>query len=262
MIQEIGDVPQVDAQPVMYCFISPDIFQTKVNLEYTLPYFNSDVNASNPIISNAIVSLLDKTNGDSINIPFMLGTYAIDSTVYRIKPGHTYILRARFDNKLLEANCIVPDTCPLFTSLSASKFSRLNFRNDTQYAYNIVAKWNDFPIQKNYYSIYFNGTEIFNTDTQITQEGNPVLLNDASNDGTELLVTHTTQDRRGQSTNSTYETCFLLNCDANFYEYHVRRYKFNRSDPFSEPVQMFSNVHNGIGCFGAFRMIKKTVLME
>lgn len=272
MIQEVGDVPYEPPRPVLYAFISPEEAEFNFTLYYSKPYFNSDLYTPFRSIENATMKLNDITSGDSILIPYLGSSYYFTSNQFPIKAGHTYRLQAKFSDTVIWAICQVPTQKVSFTSVDATKFIQRiggmmhggggGGTTDTVYRYNIIAKWNDLPNEKNYYSIGFQIGYLNGTDTAFSFDGDPKLLSDENNDGKELLITRTSNTERFSlgNQNADVEACFLLHCDRNFYEYHIRRILYQGgNDPFSEPVQMYSNVNNGLGCFGSYRKSQKSV---
>ena len=45
----------------------------------------------------------------------------------------------------------------------------------------------------------------------------------------------------------------LLTTDENYYKYHKSLSGYVGDDPFSEPTIVYSNIHNGLGVFAAYR---------
>jgi Domain of unknown function (DUF4249) len=59
-------------------------------------------------------------------------------------------------------------------------------------------------------------------------------------------------------------TVKLLNVNKDFYQNQISLETFSASDgnPFSEPVQVYSNIKNGLGCFGAYNISTKKVTFK
>ncbi len=56
----------------------------------------------------------------------------------------------------------------------------------------------------------------------------------------------------------------LHQVDKSYYLYAVsqQKYSLNRDNPFSEPVQVYSNVKNGFGLFSAYHWFRKEVVVD
>ena len=82
------------------------------------------------------------------------------------------------------------------------------------------------------------------------------MFSDTNKDG-EILSDKFEYYDYGFAGNTPTFNAYLVNTDIHYYEYHRRRLNYFGDDPFSEPLQQYSNVKGGLGVVCSFR---KTML--
>lgn len=252
------DIPKVEAQMVLFGFISPE--ENTINVELTLskPIFGGSngkgLGAFEPIKDASVIITNESGQAVTLNYVDTAEAYQVSQSVYKIEPGRTYTITAVSPTKSVKAVCTVPlDTVPL-TEFTSAKLGGAS-GNGTGPSFKHVCKWND-PIQTgNYYRLaiqqyYPNSPGGVNNDVY---NG---FFDDATQNG--KLFSATCEDYWYQP-DTNYREVYLLNTDIHYYEYMRRRVNYYGDDPFSEPFPQYSNVQNGLGVFCSFRRTKRSI---
>ncbi|WP_337044471.1 DUF4249 domain-containing protein [Emticicia sp. 17c] len=235
-------------------------------------------------VDNARVVLSDSKQ-NSVVIPYNKtdAVYMIDARRFPIKAGETYTLTAEATLGKIEANCTVPVEVAPITEYQIDTTS-VGQGEGVVKTFNINFKWQDITDQPNYYSTKINvlatmlvpearGNQYVYNPRLIRYNGywtedvaHELYQSDLNRDGKTIespkgIVSLYSEIVRANG--QTYPVKFggqksivtleVLNTDKNYYNYHRSVRNNNRQDdnPFAEPVPIFSNVKNGLGCFAA-----------
>ncbi|MDZ4666375.1 MAG: DUF4249 domain-containing protein [bacterium] len=251
-------VPQTDPLPVMFSFLSPESEGSAVTLTMSVPIFGSNSYGNFDPIANAQVTLSDN-NGNSKVMPYsILNTaYYLDQTEFKINPGMTYTIEAKFKEYTLKGTTTIPLVMVPFEEVIGEKLA--SDPNGTE-RYFLKMKWKDQASIKNYYRVNLEDFKSSTPgDTNAFSVGDK-MYSDEGKDGQILSDKYEYFDY-SLSGGAPSFNAYLLNTDIHYYEYHKRRLNYYGDDPFSEPVQQYSNVKGGLGVVCSYRKSKSQVLL-
>lgn len=258
------DLPETAPKPVLVCFISPEDSLIRVKLTNSVPLYTDNSKKYPYEITNAIITISD--GSITKNIPLFQDTigYQLSTTAFTIKPGSSYTLEVKIpDGRALKATTTVPaENFPPFNfSIEKNLVDSNEFGVNYEFIYEL--SWTDVPAVSNFYrSVIYNlfSDSVLGSDTTALAF-NELFESDMGKDGSVIKIT-------GQSNlfyvpgssipiNSSNYIAYLMLCNKDYFDYHKDLYSFSDLNPFSESKLNFSNVEGGIGCFGAYRLVKK-----
>ena len=166
------------------------------------------------------------------------------------------------DGRSVEAQCTVPAVNnTLSVRLDSSDAPRQGgggFPGGSK-LYRYEYTWQDAPGRSDYYrvagdvrnSLSSSSGSSYYISGPISWDGND-LVTDVGFDGTRL--TTTSDGRYFQREGGSILYAYLLTTDEAYYRYHatLRQSRESDSNPFAEPVLVYSNMKNGLGVFAAF----------
>jgi hypothetical protein len=278
-ITYIEDISDIKPKLVLFCFLVPQLDTTLVSITNSVPLFSSNKKMPERI-TNATVEI-SENNIEWVKLTFEEEhrLYMITQTVFPIKEGKTYYIRASAPGfETVSASCTVPffrETNPnLITEESINDVHGGQIFSELHYHH--YFEWDDFAGEENYYIFCEKGTYWFYlyeyddyedlplfpppTDSVLyhswgifyDENYNDCIYSDQGQDGKRmssvLINPWYTTDRASKPT--------LLQTDRSCYMFHKN---YDRYDPsmqyfMLEPMQFYSNVKNGYGVFGAFVM--------
>lgn len=258
------DLPDHQPKLVAYCFLNPHDTMIIAKVYRSNPLFSmvSSNSADNiEILSNATVLL--EHNEASVVIPFdiSLQQYMLPAAVFPIVPGETYHLKVMADGFTpIHAQTTVPRDK---VTISSHKINTILSQNEAEQTENhslVEVQWHDISSETNFYAIVIN--EQFTIDDNTNNE--PLVFNypvhrayisDSGSDG-EVIVYRTEIYTNFHEPNTIEDKgifIYLLNCTRDYFLYHRSLQNgAGSSDPFSEPTMVYSNIENGLGCFGSY----------
>lgn len=228
-----------------------------------------------PRITNASAKLFDSNNN-------LLGTFEHDSAgIYKLpgfipQAGNFYHLKVT-DNvhNDVDATAYLPSIVNINEIDTLSKGNNMNFQ----------IRFDDNPNEINYYAItilqmayYFNGMgysasstdgmctnqmEVRNGESDI--EGNKCgiifLFDDKTFNGQEF--TFSADQYIFEDADCTTFVLSLRNISEDYFNYKLTNDLYNeiQPDPFSQPVQVYSNIENGFGIFAGYSISKQTIVI-
>jgi hypothetical protein len=250
----------------------PQLDTTIINLTSSAPLFTTHPKNPAPV-SNATVEISDN-NAQWVKLKYDTAykRYFIPQADFPVKEGKTYYIRASAPGfETVSASCTVP-------YLRETNFN-LVFEesiNDVHYGeiynwlhYHGFFEWNDYPGEDNYYMFcdkYFSKHYLHHFDWDNGEHSEDTAsfydwyflwdMNDKR-----CIYTDNGQDGKKMSVfmmdglPGVFETT-LLQTDKNCYLFEKSAMDYD--DTFNsftlEPLQLYSNVKNGYGVFGAFVM--------
>jgi hypothetical protein len=256
-------LPDVEPKLVVSSFISPQDSLIQVSVSLSSPLYN------NPNISNEYKPLLNATvtisNGiNSYTLPYNsnLKRYTADSTQFKIIGGLTYYLSVKsLDGKSASATTTVPLLNNTLTyTVIKNNSSENKYTLQGSWSDNDLTNFNNYRFEMFYtaYQIYswYADTAGFFTDSVRYWRSNRILTTDTEGAtfNKELQFTY--------SANS-YDTAFtsLTTMSKEYLDYtsklDVAVNSF--SGPFSEPVQMYTNINGGLGVFAGYNIYIRRV---
>jgi hypothetical protein len=244
------DVPEVAPKLVVQGFISPQEDQVQIKVSKSKPVFGLD-NEGSLYIENAAVKLMSISDTVILEYNSIERFYYINQDEFPITGGQTYWIEVSADDlPTVYSSTTVPTITPFVNSatyLSTQNFEGGGFgESSTTFEYNV--QWMDMESGESYYRLIL-GLEGIGSGSE------PVDLyyTDALNDG-EIISKNVFVGTWYDDINPEQEPfgIYLLSLDENYYLYHRNLILLGGGDPFSEPVQLHSNIINGLGCFGSF----------
>lgn len=257
-------IPEAEPKPVLVCFISPEDSVIRVQLTNSIPLYTASLNKYPYEIKNAEVIISDGSL--SKIIPWFKDSlgYQLSTKDFPIKAGETYNLTVKIpDGRKLSAKTTVPlsDFPPFDFSIEKKLVDSSEF--GVSYEINYFLKWTDIPNSTNFYrsviySLYTDSSMRGDTTAQFINE---LFEGDNGRDGSEIKISGQgfyfyVPDSTTQFSGSNY-MAYLMLCNQAYFDYHKDLYTNNDENPFSEAKINYTNIEGGIGCFSAYRMVKK-----
>lgn len=243
------DASLVEIKLVVQCFISPQDTVINVLVSQTSPIVGT-VNGNNIKITNALVTL---SNGETtLNIPFVKEYYQLPITsAFRIEFGKVYTLKVTTPNgQSVEATCEVPnmnitERDLIVTVTSADKYDKKQ----------LLLLWNDISGQPNYYGVW-TAVDKLNPKCSV---GATSYISDLGKDGSQL--SSATYFNTSCNLGSPKLKIYFGVYDDNFNKFYktLNEQKQTQGVPFTENVQITTNVRGGYGVFAAYYVITKVI---
>ncbi len=245
-------LPETKPLPVMYSYICPDDTVIRLKLMSSSPLYTT----------NQVDVLAAVPNGD-VRISGSQGTaqlifnantqyYELSTSSFPIIAGQFYKMTVTTSNgDVATAETQVPVTSVPINAVTVETMS-----DNYQTSDRIKVSFSDEPGRTNYYRIealysYVSTSQMdtLSSDTRINE-----LYSDINNDGanTSLAGRFYQEVDNSQYYSAEYYDVFLYNCSSSYYSFHKSLKNYSGSDPFSEPTLIYTNVHGGFGCFGAY----------
>ncbi len=256
-------IPETEPKPVLVCFISPEDSLIRVSLTNSIPLYTSNANNYPYEINNAIITI---SNGNlSKKIPWFKDSigYQLSTSLFPIIAGETYSIEVEIpDGRKLNAKTKVPnESFPLFDfTIDKNLIDSNEFGVNYEFIYTL--SWTDLPAVTNYYrAVIYNLTSDTNLGVdKSAQPLNEIFESDQGKDGETIKITGQGSifyDPGSTPFSDSNYIAYLIMSNKEYFEYHKDLYYNNDGNPFSEAKINFSNIEGGIGCFSAYRMVKK-----
>jgi hypothetical protein len=274
------DIPQ---KLVVYCYISPQLDTTFLHLTHTSLLFTRNPRKIE-VVTNATVEFSnDNLQWVKMEFDAEHELYFLPQAQLKIQEGKTYYIRASApDYETASSSCTVPYLRE--TNLEVAVEESINDVHDretfSQLHEHWYFKWQDYAGEENYYIFLRNyafwlyeyeydyetwpPTEIPIDSTFYHSWGyfwrdnhKPCVFSDKGQDGkkmSELLIVYYTKKEFDQVT--------LLQTDKNCYMFEASLFDYDGTMQtlMLEPNQLYTNIKNGYGVFGAF--VKKEYSFE
>jgi hypothetical protein len=280
LVDDLSNLPKVASKLTVECYISPQSELIKVRVTESQPLLGAYYD-STPFIKDAMVVL--SSDAGQVTVPFdtATNTYILARNQFKIDPGKRYTLTVSDKKRKVTAHCTVPLNVTLFKSYDLDTL--IDHRQDSVIRGKVY--WKDIAGEINYYTVRgrSNIYEDQIKDGKLNHTSSWSLLglnyqyplsNDLNLDASvmsspyfyiDLPRHHTLSylDSGGKlqtvDSNPNYTIDIeILNIDENYYRFY-QSLQDNNINPFSEPSIMYSNIEGGIGCFGAYNLLKTTI---
>lgn len=190
------------------------------------------------------------------------GCYSIRARQFPIIPGETYTLTVKVGQDIVAtASCNIPVKAPSFA------FQYYNTGSNSPDPYNLdwdtchyEIKWADFPGKGDFYRVAFCHYDTVGVyryyrpllDVTLDQ----TLFNDLISDGGNYDFRNSFGYQHGGAPDSLY--AFVLHVDRHYYNYHrsINDQLKIQSNPFYEPILLYTNFEGGLGVFAGYNMAK------
>jgi hypothetical protein len=261
------NLPAQASQLAINAFISPQDTVVEVAVYESKPVFGERPGGVSDLIRDAVVTLSDgeKTVALTLpgNVPFASSrNYHVMARDFPIEAGKTYFLRVSTpDGRLATAQCTVPAAPPV-------PEMRFNVPVDTAASgtpgyreYTGALYWQDPAGEENFYRVdadinYVrtdNRGVVYDDWRQVYwSDGKSTTFSDARLDGAQFSSPETTFTVVRDYHDSITLYAYLLHTDRGYFEYHRTLRANTDSNPFAEPVLLYTNVEGGLGVFCAF----------
>lgn len=250
------ELPTVESKLVINSFISPTDSIVKVTVTMSQPLYNNSNSNNYATVTNANVQINDGINFQTLTYNAIDNYYFVSTTLFPISIGTTYYLNVSTpDGKNVNANTSIPTTNNTLT-YTAEKIDNPNFEN----LYYVETNWNDIAGLENYYKVAFYSL----TCQEIYREyylTNAINVSDKDKDGQLLSETFVNYF---SCMNSIFPEgqLLLIHASKEYYLYHSKlSTATNSGGPFSEPVQMYTNINGGFGVFAGYNPYTVDVIL-
>jgi Domain of unknown function (DUF4249) len=233
---------------VVESYVSPQDTILSVRVGNTNPVIGK-VSKEFKVVSNASVRM---GNGSKIvNLLYEKdGYYRISAKQLAIIKGQKYTLQVSTpDGRTVTGECTIP-----LTTVDAQKVI-IDVQSVDSGTKKIFVKWEDILNEQNYY--VSNGT--YETPNKNCSYDYPVFARDKNRDGEQLVWSFNTSTVCGNG-NPNF-VIIIANYDLNGYKYFSSATEQNSVNgvPFTEPVQIFTNIKGGYGVFSGFNQFRTMV---
>ncbi len=256
-------LPYVEPKLVVSSFISPQdsLILVAVSLSHPL-YNNPAVSQKYDPVIDANVTISNANGSYHLTYDSKIKRYVIDSSKLKIIAGIRYDLSvSSSDGKFVSATTSIP-----FPNNSMQFVVTKN--NGQKDQYNLNVTWQDAPDEIDYYkfevrytSYYlYTGSSSTNgsfIDTIKYWGGQPNYFTDSGNQGGVFNVTDFFKYRTGKN-----DTVFasLSTVTKEYKDYYEKLGKaIGIGDSFTEPVEMYTNINNGLGIFAGLNKYRLQV---
>ncbi|MDO9185637.1 MAG: DUF4249 domain-containing protein [Bacteroidia bacterium] len=252
-------LPTVESKLVVSSFISPMDTIIKVNVTLSQPLYNNSNSNNYSAISNATVQINDGTNSQTLAYNATDNYYFANTTIFPLSVGTTYYLTVTTpDGKSANASTSIPNSNQ---SLSYSAEPIVDPNNSNRYFFN--TEWNDPSGVENYYRIvyydkyYYDGA--LDTSYYSAYSNN---ISDKDKDGSTIAESFEIYASTSTTVNNANGELQLIHASKEYYLYHSKLLNIAfSSGPFSEPVQMYTNINGGYGVFAGYNPYKVHVYL-
>lgn len=281
-------LPNVGSKLVVQSFISPQAEYINVLVSESFPLFHK-TDASIEALSGATVKISDGTHEAVIPFNEPTKTYTLESKKFKIAAGVTYNLYVSDGKRTVTAQCKVPKVSPAIQSYTVNPQKVMDSNLEAVDIVTLNMSWDDISGEVNYYRAnaymtiehsvgdgFTDGKEI---EKRITSRlafywdrhsANKELQQDIGLDGTRFSsppgqVTMPKPTKYLNEVESQIKpnpkllsiTVELFNADDNYFKYHRSlSERHDYANPFTEPYLIYTNIQDGLGCFGAYNMGK------
>jgi hypothetical protein len=244
-VPETIPVPRI-TQPYVGVFLCPTAPTIQVMLSKITPALGEGYEPDALSIPDATVQLRDEA-GRMLTIPYNRDlTYQAKNQgfIQRGKTYHLLVTTPRGDR--LEGACTIPDQNINTTQVRIESLSQSTFR----------LTWSDVSNQTDYYSVLNSGLEIYKRDSILNSISDLKVLTDNVADPNRRFNSPTLNQTASipNSTNAFYNSVFISRTDSSYYRYHKSLIDQNiaKENPFSEPINLYSNIKGGYGIIAGY----------
>ncbi len=260
-------------QVVVNGFNTPDS-TFRLHLSQSLP-----ITANNsivpPNITQAIVKLYNAQNQLITKLNHQSeGVYISETNTYPIQGQRYHLTVETLGFPLIKAQDIIPKVSESFEATVDSREIDGHFGRETTVLF--ILKFKDIPQEENFYIISVD--KVVTNGSVLDFEPISISSDDVNIDAVEdsegfsrektLFMKDNAFDGRNYTLKFNHFTSFvspstkyrisLKTCSEAYYQYlrSITQNELNKYDPFAQPIQIFSNIENGIGIFGGY--VEKT----
>jgi Domain of unknown function (DUF4249) len=250
------DLPTVERQLTLTCFISDDLEKIEANLSWSIPVFGEN-SMPLPPPTNLIVTITNGTALDTLQYNVSTMQYELSTQDFPLFAGNSYTLSAH-DNAghFIEATTHIPLELPSVASnnLTVSTSTTGAF-NDTIYTFTFKTLLNDVSSNFDYYRLAYYNLYTGGGQPEEYLIGNRFISDNALENG-QVYIEKEIQASSYDNVSVDPKVVYIVHASEDYFKFHKT---FNRQDngnPFAEPTLVFSNVSGGLGIFAGYRQIR------
>jgi len=269
----------IKSKLVLFGYLVPQLDTTIISLSNSVSMFATYDKLPKPI-ANATIEI-SENNIDWIKLTFNepWQHYFITQTDFPIIEGKTYYIRASApEYETVFSSCKVPFFRETNLNLRIEE-AKNDIHNGDVYSglhYHCYYEWDDYPREDNYYIFcrnysnwyYYYDWEnnnhipydsiLYHYCSNVWDEKNyPCIFSDKGQDGKKMSILLSLFYYNYDNNSDEYNVT-LLQTDENCYLFEKSYYEFWDMSDFQsfmlEPMQLYTNIKNGYGVFGAFVM--------
>jgi hypothetical protein len=235
---------------VVQSFISPQdtilsvrVSNTNAVIGQVAKEFKTITNA-NVTIGNGVKSVLLSYDKE--------GYYQISSKQFEVKAGKTYFLRVSTpDGRTVLGECTIP-----LNTVDEKKVI-IDIESVTNDLKKVIVKWDDIRNEQNCY----RSTGTYETVKKGCSSDISFLIKDRNQDGVQTGYNFNTSISCGDG-NPNF-IIIIANYDLNGYQFisTLQEQYLVNGVPFTEPVQIFTNIKGGYGVFSGYNQLRTVVKM-
>ena len=249
------ELPDEDPKLVVYCYLTPSDSLIEVDVSKSASFFGKKkTEVLGKPVTGAVVVLSNGQRSEQLDFNPDLQRYTLpQNDNFRIEAGRTYYLKVSAAGGLsCEAMTTVPARQPsnLRVELDSSEHAEGGFKT---IKYRIISRWQDASAVNDYYhlAVSLGGAQSLYPQTVCAS----FLTDQQKNNNNEIVsscIYEVFTYEGGMSNISPLDSVYLLTTDHEYYSYHESYYRYDDGNPFAEPVQIYSNIKGGLGCFGSY----------
>jgi hypothetical protein len=237
------DVPETPPKLVVNAFLNPHDPFIRVNVRSSIPLFGTTEVTDWQTVDDAVVVLTGP--GGSVTIPYVEqdAVYMLPATEIQIIAGETYRIDVSAPGfKSVYATTTVPLQTPVFSLADVEVEEELMEGGYTSLLFKYSFEWSDVSDLPDYYEI------------SIQQYGYEILYENYDDEDLNGQLIRKKLETFNGSTGEMAEPfhIYLLNTSEDYYLYKRSIKNVSFGDPFAEPTLVYTNVVNGLGCFGSY----------
>jgi hypothetical protein len=253
------NAPEYEQKLVITSFISPSDKLSIINVSSNQRLYGYFENGEEP--GDVTGTISDGVN--EIELDTISGGFCFTQDRMPIVPGNSYTIKISSSKGLYaEATATIPPEHDFIIGLDTFSVVHDGAYDYGQWTeFKVTAFFNDFPDEKNYYSITGKFTGFINSpdsDTEIYTERlwfEKRFFKDLIATGDNSINLEAWFSRSFSYYDSAFISVYLMNTEESYYLYHTSLDQFEQSDnPFSETKPVFSNIKNGLGIFTSYTL--------
>ena len=273
----------INPKIVLHGFVSPQLDTTIVVLTNSVPLFTTNPLKIRFIVHATVEISEDNYHWVQLDFDKLFKVYFIPQAEFPIHEGKTYYIRASSHGfESVSSSCTVPflrETNFNFILGEPCNIKHEQWYNKT-HRHNQI-EWTDYPGEDNYYTFMINSLHawwkwehddegnIYSSDTTYyysygliyNENSKPYIYSDHGKDGKKLnekLSYHYDFDGMEEPVICELQT------DKHWYMFHKSVFDYGGEMQFFmlEPIQLYSNIRNGYGVFGAFVMREYPIIID
>lgn len=249
------ELPNVERKLSVSCFISDDIDTIKAVVFWSRPVFSPAPSVGFDFARDCNVIISNGQTERTLGYNLVTEQYELSTAEFPLEAGGTYTLTVRAENGVVvQGTTKIPSLIPVASSWSVAQEEYTSAFGE-QLATRVYRTFlNDLPGDNYYRFVYY---DIFSPDVGIVFNNyisESYAEESNAQDGTlymeheRELYTFNQQDR---------SIAYVILSGEDYFLYHRTLQNQDPGNPFAEPTLVYSNIRNGLGCFGGYR---KTII--